>query len=578
MKNTDIPDLTFPMVEYGRHQTPWDLRIFLYRGATGENARVVAEKINSGLFGDVIEERLGLVNDIHAVLISALVSGGSPHTARAAVRNLRTFWTWADQDPINRPISYQTVESTYRHWCDYLIHLYKTKSVSGETMHTLASTVASVLNRVFERKTSLLETTRVRRPKKPRRAVGGRGADKSSLSSALEFGGLLIDVINGLSADALLGPLPVRIKLRSGQELVEWSGMKDRESLVAYKSGYKYSKYAESQVRAAREQRENNTSMSRRFPLANLRLEAELLLFISQTGMNLAQAYRLKISQYSYKSSIDGYEVREYKNRKSGEVLFEVYSEYRRHFEAYLSWRRKFFSCSQELFPFVRINGRSDINAPYFTRFRNDICLRSGIKFVPPSVLRKVRVNWLLKRSRDPELAAEQSQHTKETLIRVYEEPSLQVAMAEIVQFWPLHDPSTGVSGKESVAPGICDGVPELVSNIPEMTPVPDCKTPTGCLFCAHHRDIDSQDYVWSVASMRCLKMIVLQGYAPIQKGKVDPAAYVDLAIDVLSSKLKWFSGSNALRKSWVHEALERVDEGSYHPHWKYLIESTCEV
>ncbi|PLK49330.1 hypothetical protein C0V76_09045 [Uliginosibacterium sp. TH139] len=72
--------------------------------------------------------------------------------------------------------------------------------------------------------------------------------------------------------------------------------------------------------------------------------------------------------------------------------------------------------------------------------------------------------------------------------------------------------------------------------------------------------------------------MIVLQGYAPIQKNKVDPAVHVDLAIKALSSKLKWFKESNELRKYWVREALERIDEGEFHPHWRYLIESTCEV
>jgi hypothetical protein len=56
--------------------------------------------------------------------------------------------------------------------------------------------------------------------------------------------------------------------------------------------------------------------------------------------------------------------------------------------------------------------------------------------------------------------------------------------------------------------------------------------------------------------------------------GKADAARHVELTIDVLTAKLKWFCDSNAVRKAWVDEATEKLAEGEFHIHWCYLIES----
>ena len=85
---------------------------------------------------------------------------------------------------------------------------------------------------------------------------------------------------------------------------------------------------------------------------------AELLVFVAQTGMNVAQAHNLRCTQYSYKSMVDGYEVRNYKERRKGEVLFEIFAEYKVIFNAYLEWRKEVFGATTDrLFPFVRTRG-----------------------------------------------------------------------------------------------------------------------------------------------------------------------------------------------------------------------------
>jgi hypothetical protein len=290
--------------------------------------------------------------------------------------------------------------------------------------------------------------------------------------------------------------------------------------------------------------------------------------------MNVAQAHQLKLTQFCYKSTIDGYEVRDYKHRRQGEVLFEIFAGYKVHFERYLAWRNSVFASepTNRVFPFVW-QGATGLRPLVFRLMRRVICPAAGIPFVSPQKLRKTRVNWLLRQSRDPAQTAEQAQHTKETLLRVYEQPSLQIAQCEIIQFWKDNDPRLRGTLLSSPAPGVCDGVPQPIPDMPAGAPKPDCSYPGGCLFCSHHRDIDSEDYVWSMASMRYLNTVILKGFQPTEDG-MNAARQVELAIEVLTVKMKWFHESNTTRQAWVKEATERIAEDDFHPHWRHVIES----
>jgi hypothetical protein len=73
---------------------------------------------------------------------------------------------------------------------------------------------------------------------------------------------------------------------------------------------------------------------------------------------------------------------------------------------------------------------------------------------------------------------------------------------------------------------------------------------------------------------MRFLKTIILTGFRPPAKSEIDAARHIELSIEILTAKLKWFNDSNAVRRSWVEEATEKLAEGEFHRHWRYLIES----
>ncbi len=566
MDNRSIPNLAFPGLRLGKRVIPMDLLPLLYLGGASARAEKVARLIASGDLGNPLPERIELVTKIHEEIDFSLKSGGATSSTIVRIRYLRDFFSFADSAGYS--LSIDTVLSVYVHWTDHLIHRIRTiKNLEQLSAYNYGITVGTLLDKVFERGSSILLTTRL---KSPRRKKGTLSVakDKQSLQKTFAFGYMLLDIMDGLSFDSLWGELPVRIPLRTGQELVEWSWLVSPRHLKP--------KPDTAPGRAQQKQRDkirakfiSDRTLNTRFPLANLRIEAELLFFISQTGMNLAQAHQIRLRHFSYTSTLDGYLVRDYKHRRKGEVLFEIYPEYKAIFERYLAWRNAVFPNDLDgvLFPLIRKGGRAEDKAPNFGRIRR-ICKKLEMQFILPSQLRNTRINWLLRRSGDDDMTAEIAQHSKQTLVRVYEEPSLQRAMTEVMRFWQSADPVMNPP-----SPGVCNGLPMPVDIIPHGATQPDCARPSGCLWCEHHRDIDSLDYVWSISSFRYLKNLELAKYHPPQKENwpTHPALF---SIERLSDKLHWFNNSNSIRKSWVDESLSRIEEGEYHPSWSDLIQS----
>lgn len=383
------------------------------------------------------------------------------------------------------------------------------------------------------------------------------------------MGGALADICANLTADAVHGPIPVALEFRSGQVIQHWCGRQSTEGL----KNFDPAQSKPSRVREALDRREtlnNDVSVETRFPLINLRIEAELLIFIAQTSMNLSQARELQAGKFSYESFIDGYRVRRiYKGRKRGEVEFEIFSEYRPHFAKYLDWLSDVmpeWNRSEGLiFPFVPAPGKASRGALNFTAVKG-VLKKLGIPFVGPRLLRKTRVNWMLRRSGDENLSAEQAQHTRETLISAYEIPNHQRAVAEAARFWQETDPSI-----QPPSPGSCvEQTPVPVADIPPAAPRPDCANPAGCLFCANHRDVDSFDHVWSLSSYRYLKTVEQSKYRV--KGARTQELPAALVIQRASDKLEAFSLRDEAREDWVREAQCRVDEEDFHPAWDGFI------
>jgi hypothetical protein len=563
------PDLTFPSIKHGTREMQLDLKRLLYRRGACIPVRQAEACILTGSLGSPLPERMDLVKQAHDAILGKLAMGGSVATAKTQVKNLTTFFRWVDDASLD--LNLQTVHTHYIHWTDALHRLNVAKRMAVSTIYTLGRSVGQILDYVLDRETPILELTRLREPK-GRKSPQGRVADKQNLESTFAFGHLLQDICDGLPLSSLSGVRPVRVPLRAGGELLLMGGLHEPSPELVDRTPYmERRRLAEEKRRRSIVKRDKILESGR--VLVNMRILAELLMFIGQTGMSLSQAHQLQLRHFSYASDVDGYKVRDYKARRGGEVLFEIFKEYRNHFERYLEWRRTLFPDDSRLFPLLRTIGTLTSLRPYFGQIQQ-ACKDAGVDWMPPKLLRSTRVNWLLRRSGDPDLTSEMAQHQKQTLLRHYEVPSQQRAIGEVTRFWLTADPTLcKANPMPSAAPGSCNGYPSTISFKPAPATTPDCIHPSGCLWCEHHRDIDAFDYVWALACFRHLKSIELSRNRP-SMGSQHSEHPAHHALTRISEKLAWFRDSNDARRSWAEEAFARIDESDFHPEWRRLIEA----
>lgn len=287
--------------------------------------------------------------------------------------------------------------------------------------------------------------------------------------------------------------------------------------------------------------------------------------------MNLTQASALERETYRWKSNGDNLEVfRVYKGRRSGEAVFRCYRAYKEHLERYLRWLNDtgFAEHDTRLFP---LQSRGMIRAKdskigFYTL--KESFKKIDARIIGPQELRKTRVNWLLRRSNDLELTAEQMAHDKEVLLRDYERPHHQSAASEIVRFHASTDPAYTPPG-----PGVCidkGSAPESINGIAKEAPKPDCISPEGCLFCTKHRDVMSSDYCWKLASHAKIKSLEANLYKPSEKQDLHPAYRV---IERINKKLEAIASGSEIRAMWVSESRDLIRAGKYHPYWSGHIE-----
>ena len=560
-------DLTFPMLEYGTSETPWDLQPWLFLGGAGAKVKYVHQQISRGDLGSPLLERLELVKRLHEHITDDLIGGGSRFSALNKIQALRKLFAWVDLENVH--FSLDTAASIFIRWTNHLLQCHKNRpNFSDGSLYDLTRLTATMLDRVLNRQASLSKSTRIRKPRNKAKVQTSK-ADKQNLQITFTFGHVLADICETLTWERIMAPLPVCVSLHSGQVLELWSGYLNPKKAAMRNTKPK----SQVQINAslvARNAHDEDRTLQTRFPIVNLRIECELLMSISQTGLNLQQAHTLRIDQFHYTSHLDGYQVRTYKKRRGGEVLFEIFTSYREWFERYIKWRSEWFSDESDslLFPLIRNRGRILEKAPQFTNIRR-ICREYSIPMVSPKTLRGTRINWLLRMGHNPEQVAELAQHTVQTLMHVYTNPHPQIAMVEITRFHQQSDLSLASPG-----PGRCVlTTPVPMDTIPKNAPRPDCINAAGCLFCVQHRDIESEDHVWSLSSLRYLKSLELARYSPSNSNQYlvtnHPAL---LVIEQLTAKLNFFEKYSETGKLWVEESKARINEGDYHPAWDGFI------
>lgn len=561
-------DLTFPSYPIGTHQVPWDLKILLFKGASNIPRKSAIVSIDDNKFGKRIEERIPLVVAFHEAICSMISLGKSRALVESSLEVLWRFFAWSDKN--SQQISPENVIEIFKLWTEFQIHRHQIKNeISAIYAYRQTSKLANLTAKALHLPGAkpggnLLLQTRMRKPIEKKRVLGTE-ADKQNLEHTFKFGHLLTKICEALDVETVRGKLPIRINIGNEAILTLAGSLMNLDMDTNAIKDNTLRRNAE-RARAPLTEDESLFDRHKRSGILNQRIEAELLIFIAQTGMNLTQAASLKKESYRWKSNGEDLEVfRVYKGRRSGEAIFRCFKSYRCHLEKYMGWLDKtgFSDHDNRLFPILSRGMIRAKGAKIKFNTTKETLKKIDISFVGPQQLRKTRVNWLLRRSRDLDLTADQMAHDKAVLLRDYEMPHHQSAAAEIVRFHNATDPAFSPPG-----PGVCiDKLhqPELILNFPSEAPKPDCVSPEGCLFCTKHRDVMSSEYCWKLASHSQLKKLETALYKPSKKQEVHPSYRV---IDRITQKLDAISSGSQVRAMWVRDAKDLIRSGRYHPYW----------
>jgi hypothetical protein len=551
------------------------LHKYLYRGSTQTKAPDAIRLIASNKLGDPQLDRVELLKAIKAELEGKLSKGDSVESTKVYLGLIRNFL----KDSESNGFSYQLTDlpEAYIRYCDGLLNkaLLNKKKSSKETAYGYAITLSALFSSILELpdEEPLINLTRIKAfRKKSRRKF--KDTQKQNLQISFKFGNFLTDLVKGLSIEAISGTLPLRIPIRDGlvpgNEIYLDGGVsKTGLSNTPVSTPQQRHRHKKKQLLRAPTTQLSGRGGAGRCRLVNLRLQAEILIFLAQTGMNLTQAIDMKKSVYKFKTDGDSWEVRDYKNRKAGEVEFKIFKAYKPFFNDLKKFTQHYFPQSNFFFPLFGKTGAIETSTRVGYRQFNlikDLCANYGISWVSPRIIRSTRINWIYRRSGDTDITAEIAQHGKKTLKQNYLIPNQQRAMTEITRFWHEHDPLKKEGLNATLIGSICNGVPQALDDKPEAVVMPNCETPSGCLWCQHHRDVDSEDYVWSLASLREIKIIEASKLLTPNKA---PSDYV---IDRISAKLEWFQKAGEERNAWVTEAFAKINEGDFHPNWAHIL------
>lgn len=563
-----IPDLRINHESLLKSPYRSDLKRFIYVGGASCDAKRDAGLVE---LGELRIERLDLVVAIRDEIEADLIMGRSPDSVLSLLSTLKKFFVYVDVNGLFCDVD--NLESNYLDYSEYLfMQAYGEKpSVKKSTAYGLVSQLSSLFGKILgiPQATALYTRTRHRYKKSSKRAVG-KTAEKQNLEKTFKAGRFLTSLIEGITKDKVLGNLPMVVPVQGGLvkgDEVVFSSPADKW-LCKPKSTWSNIQRDSSYSAIKNRQPVEKIEGTKRWLFVNLRVTAEFFVFIAQSGMNQTQARNLKRESFKYRSSGDSWIVTAYKKRKGGNVSFKIYKSYKPYFEKYLSFVNYFFPNSVWLFPIVGKNGK-DFGSRSLTQYsglRSVFC-EHDIPWIVPSQLRNTRVNWLLRRSGDEELTADMSQHTKAVLRERYELPNQQRAISEITLFWKKNDPIRKSDLRVSLIDSQCSGRPEPIEGKPSKVVSPNCINPSGCLWCSKHRDVDTEDYVWSLMSFRHLKTIEAAGRM------MPDEVPADLVVDRVTEKLSWFRKSSRKREGWVEECEQRIDEQYYHPNWSIVIE-----
>lgn len=548
-------------LQYGTHEIPWDLSIYLYAGASLEHRSTIAKSIQEKKYGEICKHRVQFISNIFDYLEYRIQSGSTRSTITTLLTRLTIFIKWCDKN--NRDLSIDSFVEDFIAWANAEKIRVKRENLDEHSTRKMCSMVANILSKSqevesFPNGTSLLVRTQFNYKPKSEKDETNLASD----SQIVEFGELIKLIIRQLNIETIRGELPITLKISKDKEILLKCGFVGSSKGTENMKTYERKLYLN--LRRQLQPYEHILDSYHRLFLVNLRIEAELYLFISQSNMNLSQAISMKQSEFRMMLQDDEYEVfTVYKNRRQGESTFRCYKDYRTIFLTYLQWLKDVgFTSTDSLFPFliekksvIRIQGKK-INL----RRLRVLCEETGISHISPQKLRTFKSNWLFRNSDDKSVVVALMSHDRKTFERHYRKQNKLESMKELGKY--------NSQDLVKLAIGLCASHcqnPENDKTI-ETTILSDCISPEGCLFCVNHKDIRSYDYCFKLISHRYLKQLELT-LNPYQ-GK-HPAKEIISRIEQKIDRLKELGSSE---KQWIVKAEASIMSGDYHTDWSDTI------
>ncbi len=541
-----LPDLTIVHHRIENQKAPtWNLMPFIYQNGIKVN-RQKTNWTDDLVILPIINSRIEIFFALKEYAIGLLDFGTTQASLKNYIYKLKYLIRYIDENSKDFDTP-EAIGHVLYGYAEYEFERTLQKKIKPASAYHNVNQVAVFLKGAIEGIDFDIKHTRLKNERTSRRAIS-RSAEKAMLSDAAKLARFCFDITqNFLPTSLTTGKLPIKINISSEltKKSINLTPRKKQPTIV--------------------EENFINTHAAQAF---NNRVSAELMIFLAMTVQNIAPTLKLLRTKFDYKPLGEQYEIREYKNRRGGEVLFKIPKPYKPYFHAYLSFIDEYAPNSTLLFPFLQKNigyrKRTDAD---FASFKN-ICISNDIPWTAPTQFRKIGLNILMRLCSDEESSAEYANHGVTVFRQSYEFPSLQRAIIEVTRFWEKNDPLTHGRPKVSLFNTPCNGMPEPIEDATNKLPEPNCISPTGCIGCKHYRDDNSLDYIWNLLSFKYLKTIESSSH---RTKELKPS---NIAIDWVNLKINWFKNSgNTQHKEWVKESEMRVEEGDYHPNWSRKIE-----
>lgn len=531
-----------------------DLSRWLVMGGAATDSRWFYRDASAETWQGAIKDRLPFVEKITDYFNLEVTRGASASTIHTYFSDVNQFMKWVDKNNIVLSANRKDLETVFLAYDEYLYTRgWIKKEVSYITVYSsvfnIAQSFSKMLNLPPHAHFRYLSRV-VKAYKSPRKSSISRAAEKQHLGNTRTLGYYCVDIADAITIEAAYGQLPITVNT------LKPDGSKKAIKMPLGLSNLLKHELKQTSNRAAALCKPTDTMDKFRGNLVRVRLLAELVIFVYQTGMNVSQVLQVERKGLSYKlQGNNDWLVTCRKGRKQGPVKFKIYKEYRDRLKNFIKFLDHFYPEEAQLFP-VSYKSSSNRGSVNYDALKKQ-AVRDGIPWIPPRITRNTRANSLDRMVGDPDLSAEMTQHVKETFRKNYERPSQHRSMTALTHFWNGKPVSLINSG--------CDGQSSSTKDKPSAVINPNCINESGCLWCKSHRDIESEDYVWSLASFKHLKLI--EAAQPINRQI--PA---DFVIERLSEKLEAYKELNEQSQQWVDEALMRIEESDYHPTWKNII------